>query len=730
MDEITIDLSNCFGIKKLNYVFKFANSKAYSIYAPNGTMKTSFAKTIKCISKGEKPKDLINNERISKAIINKSTGIAVNADDILVIESYNQDFTSQKISTLIVNDELKEKYIKIHADLETKKINLLKGIAPLCGIRSIEEIEKEISIAWGKTEENIFECFEKIETEIKDFYFPTKIKYKTIFNDKVIDFLKDKDIKVLIKDYIEKYDELITKSKYFTKGVFNHNNASIIGKNLNDNGFFKVKNKIFINEMEIKNKKELDNLLSSEKNKIFKNTDLLNKFEKLDGSLTKNATMKDLRDLLENNPEIISSLDDLDDFKKQLWLSYLKQNEQELELLVNLYKLSKGELKEIIEEAKKQKTVWGEVVEIFNERFNVPFIVQIENQQDVILKENAPTITFKYKQNGSFKDVDKMTLLSVLSSGEMRALYILSIIFEIQALIKLDKNVLVIIDDIADSFDYKNKYAIIEYINDILKSNLFRMIILTHNFDFYRTLKGRLNLLRENCLMTLKNDNEIKLLQGDYFKDIFNIWKNNLNTSDRILIASIPFVRNLSEYLEERNSRNYILLTNILHVKEHTNSITIGDLESIYNEIWKVPKNFKDKDRKVIDVLYAEVEKILKETSERINLQNKIVLSIAIRLEAEKFMIGAISNKDSIKEITKNQTVELFTILKKECNSNNETLKILGQVNLMTPENIHLNSFMYEPILDLADSHLKKLYMEIRDMNSIAYKQVAAANKD
>jgi len=71
MDEITIDLSNCFGIKKLNYVFKFANSKAYSIYAPNGTMKTSFAKTIKCISKGEKPKDLINNERISKAIINR-----------------------------------------------------------------------------------------------------------------------------------------------------------------------------------------------------------------------------------------------------------------------------------------------------------------------------------------------------------------------------------------------------------------------------------------------------------------------------------------------------------------------------------------------------------------------------------------------------------------------------------------------------------------------------------
>lgn len=29
---------------------------------------------------------------------------------------------------------------------------------------------------------------------------------------------------------------------------------------------------------------------------------------------------------------------------------------------------------------------------------------------------------------------------------------------------------------------------------------------------------------------------------------------------------------------------------------------------------------------------------------------------------------------------------------------------------MMTPENIHLNSFMYEPILDMSYDHLKKLY--------------------
>ncbi len=37
----------------------------------------------------------------------------------------------------------------------------------------------------------------------------------------------------------------------------------------------------------------------------------------------------------------------------------------------------------------------------------------------------------------------------------------------------------------------------------------------------------------------------------------------------------------------------------------------------------------------------------------------------------------------------------------------------MNRINLMTPENIHLNSFMYEPILDLDIEHLKKLYDEV-----------------
>lgn len=53
----------------------------------------------------------------------------------------------------------------------------------------------------------------------------------------------------------------------------------------------------------------------------------------------------------------------------------------------------------------------------------------------------------------------------------------------------------------------------------------------------------------------------------------------------------------------------------------------------------------------------------------------------------------------------------------------------------MTPENIHLNSFMFEPILDISDHHLKQLYKDVQDLLADieiteAIGQVASAQSD
>ena len=44
---------------------------------------------------------------------------------------------------------------------------------------------------------------------------------------------------------------------------------------------------------------------------------------------------------------------------------------------------------------------------------------------------------------------------------------IMQFLFAIEARKKLDNMSLIVMDDISDSFDYQNKYAIVEYIKDL-----------------------------------------------------------------------------------------------------------------------------------------------------------------------------------------------------------------------------------------------------------------------
>ena len=73
-------------------------------------------------------------------------------------------------------------------------------------------------------------------------------------------------------------------------------------------------------------------------------------------------------------------------------------------------------------------------------------------------------------------------------------------------------------------------------------------------------------------------------------------------------------------------------------------------------------------------------------------------------------MISCLPNFN-VDNIEFNQTRELFEEYSK--NHDNEIVGILDKVNLMTPENIHMNAFMYEPLIDMSFNHLKTLYDEV-----------------
>lgn len=723
MNKLNVELENCYGIKKLKHSFDFTSKSTYAIYAPNGIMKTSLAKTFLDLSNGQESHDSIFKDRKTKRIITDETAKEIISAQVFVVLPYLQEFKSKKISTLLVNKELKEKYEKIHADIDEKKEILLGELKSLSGIKN--GIEETFSNDFTHTPKEFFKSILRVKAEVLDKTEPLfeNITYQKIFNEKVVAFLETKDFKTKLSEYINKYNELIDASTYFKKGVFNHNNASAIAKNLKENGFFKANHTVSLNAKDnnkvVSTEAELEEIIQQEKDSILKNPDLLKAFEEIDKKIIANQDLRSFRDYVEINLSILPELTNLHSFRQNLWISYLKRNIEAYKTLESEYSKGQGEIEKIVTEAKKQETQWRAVIGEFNNRFFVPFKLSVENQEDVILKSELPSIKFEFHDYNENVPIEEKELFQVLSNGELRALYILNIIFEVEARLQSNQETLFIIDDIADSFDYKNKYAIIEYLTEISNVTIFKQLILTHNFDFYRTISSRLDMNRENKLQTVKTPTEIKLVQETYQNDPFNTWKNNFHITgqEAMLIASIPFVRNLADY--SGSYTIFLKLTALLHIKEESKTIKVSELETIFKEILR-DKNtltLNNPSKLVTDLIFETADKILTETNEVIELENKIVLAIAIRLKAEKHMIEKISDDAFWKSITKNQTFVLFKKYKENFSGQISVIKTLEDVNLMTPENIHLNSFMYEPILDMSNEHLKKLYSDVSALN-------------
>lgn len=726
MEKIFVDLENCYGINKLEeQEFDFSEHNGVLIYASNGTMKTSFAKTFLDISENSQPLDRISGELGSFTVEKISEGTTNNIEnnEIFVIESFNNKFNFEKISNLIARDDLRNQYNDISNEIQEHKNKLIRRMASLSKLRQVE-IEEIFVQDFQDYENNFLDILLSLENLIDgSVEIPIQeIKYKIIFNEKILNFIQQEKIFDSIDQYAQKYLELIDNSEIFEKDLFTHNNAGIIAKQLDKNNFFDVNHQISLRTGQIiKNKEELDDLIQEQKDIILTDASFKELFNEIDSGLENNAESREFKKIISNHPEIIPELRDITSFKKKIWVSILNEEIDLYLELIEIYKDGRNSIRQIIEEAKDEEDKWKEVIKLFNERFFVPFRIELENQEDVILKQEVPVIKFIYENNGIEKNMGKNELLNILSNGEKKALYLLNVIYEIEAR-KIDRNdVLVIVDDIADSFDYQNKYAIVEYLNDILKEDFFKLIILTHNFDFYRTVHSRLNIPRKNCFMVIKRSDEIKIVEGQYLNNAFTFWKRQLNGSHandhrRLIIAAIPFVRNLIEYTEGTTCVNYNLLTELLHIKENSLLRKLSDLQNIYSDVWNVAFE-KDDDDLIFDLIFEEADLIVLEDINGINLENKITLSIAIRLIAEDYMIFKINDDNLISQIETYQSRKLYKMFK-ERNDHDDLIPVLEQVNLMTPENIHMNSFMYEPILDMTDHHLKNLYTKLKEANN------------
>jgi hypothetical protein len=647
----------------------------------------------------------------------------VHGDDVVVVLSYDEELgPTESTSTLLVNSALRKEYEALQRELLEARDELVDALKEQSGTR--QDVTGLVSRVFTQQDGNFFTALVRLsyEIEAQDTAPFAMVPYDVLFNSKVQPVLRDAALQSALADYVSRLNELLDDSPFFSRDNFNFYNAANVTKSLGDNGFFAAHHSVLLHgdggsAQEVTSKAELDALIAAEKQRITDDNGLRKKFAAVERALNKNVDTRAFLDYLAQHVELLPEFTNVDSFEQDIWKSYIKAHQTLYERVVTCFKSAEERKKEIEQQAAAESTQWERVIDIFNDRFFVPFRLIATNRERVVLgQEKLLKLGFEFEEGADRTPVERGDLLEVLSNGEKKALYILNVLFEVETRKSRDRETLFVIDDIADSFDYKNKYAIIQYLKEMAEQPNFRLILLTHNFDFFRTLESRAVVGYDRCFMAQKGETKVVLSKAVGIKNPFiNDFKLRFFEDGMKRAACIPFIRNILEYTQGEDAPGYLKLTSLLHWKSDTESILQQDLDVIFKGAFGGEGSWPGAADPVLRMVIQQANAALT-ADEGVNFENKIVLSIAIRLLSENHMVKELAAPGFTDSIQANQTQALFKEYKNRGHGNAETRDVLDAVILMTPENIHVNSFMYEPIIDMSDAHLRRLYTEVRKL--------------
>jgi hypothetical protein len=295
MNKLKVDLKNCYGIQGLEYEFDFSTSKskAYTIYAPNGLMKTSFSKTFENLAKGQNPRE----ERYSRPSTCKveADGTNIAKETIYVLKSeIDISSDSPAITDILVDPANKSRYDELLVDIDKQKNKLTGSLQKLSKVKK-PEVEKTILEDWK--ESDFPTCISEIqETTIDDDLSP--YEYATIFDSKAIEVLKSQEFISKAKEFTDKYEELFNQAgSIYQKGIFNPTKAEASFTTLDKQGFFAGGHRVHLRgELDSIDKATLDDKLQM----IHADIDGNKELKKIRASLAKNAQTQALIDLIES----------------------------------------------------------------------------------------------------------------------------------------------------------------------------------------------------------------------------------------------------------------------------------------------------------------------------------------------------------------------------------------------------------------------------------------------
>lgn len=751
MQTLSVNFQHCFWIKNLtsNFIF-LQGKKVISLYAKNWMMKTSFLKIFEKYQKNtlQEIRDNIFWNISQHAI--HIDGNIIDSSQIFTLGQVDEKYQSWNIATLLINEELRTQYTNILA----LKYQLLRQLKEKIGLSiptsstslEISKLEKKLLKDFALPEDNFLQWLLQIELpDQNDLLVFNGCLYKDIFDDWSIEqIIWSQDFQDSIQNFLDQANNLFNQPQYsyLVRGRFSFGQFQEVAQSLQKNNFFSADGNALCLAWRNQTQEELNAMIVQIEESLHSTA----AFRRIREKLNTTEKWKKLVELLETIPNLLDYIRNFELFRKQLWYVYLNEiADDEGNIIFNEIKRLYQTLLTAIDNINVQTTERNNALAIFKDRFHMPFEMRIDNLQNVIFGE-IPVVRFEFRDEDTWRIVLKQQseISNTLSQWEKRALFLLNMIFDLEK-IKKDiegnpgQEILIIADDVADSFDYRNKYAIVEYLQELAESQGIYLIILTHNYDFFRCINSRLNI-GDDCKKIVNRDSRWTLdIEAAYTKEPWEEWKFKVcpkdntpendtpeNEKKKYLIALIPFVRNLIQYARGSKNDDFLLLTHLLHWKQvnwtipATKDISFTNLLSIYNNLFWLTIQLQNPNQMIYDYLKDE-------SIQWDSLESKILYAILIRLYAEQIMLRELpiinpqvrlDTNDAQFWFLYSRFVNWLKILPKKLEYDRERLgnikRILNKVSTMTPESIHFNSFMYEPIIDMDIIELQSLYNSLQ----------------
>lgn len=691
-------LENAYGIKELKVSFDDNTLSQNLVYSKNGTFKASFSRCLYNLSNNEKEKiedritkipaniemKMIDDEGESNNLINKFLVFSREIYEEKSLSDYEKelemltiDKRKQEYVQDLINSTLEEPIAELQINAKSINLDLQKALETL-------NIPYKGKLDW------YLEVFKYIDGAPDENI--SEINLKTIFQ-KTYDILDNDNFQENINNYINIYNKKI-KEELFDDD-FDENSCISFLESLKKTKFMNEDKKrgVILNGTSYYDYDSVQEIINKTMKNISSSPEILKSNQELIKSMGTSNEAQKLKKEIINNPLLIKQLSL---GRKKIIRIALKNSGLQTKYWINILENAMSELKKIYDEVQNMNSKFEKAIEIYKLRFRPVFDIKIKNKKESMLGLDLPSLYFKYKKYDC--DIEEKFLYDILSSGEKTSLNIIK--FIVEYISNKDSKPFIILDDIVETFDYANRYAFIEYINDMVNDDT-PVIVLTHNFEFYRTLHSRIKKL---VPLVTNVDEKGRIFIQECSKINRNI-EDVLNVqSKKELFFAIPYLREAKMILQDNNE----ILNACLHYKEKTLKLILKDIMDLF------PKKIKlDIDPNLFYL--DELENVLSsiKMTNNYDLVEKTIYSIGCRVFLEQKIIQ--KNFDLIKDVNENQ---FAYIIKKYHNQLNEkVLELAERVSISTPEFIHGNAFMYEPLIDIDGFYLKELYDDIKKLN-------------